>query len=45
LAIVGSVGRVECAASRIEPDLASNLALERAFEIGGRRKDIDRFAV
>jgi hypothetical protein len=30
---------------RIEPHLASNLALQRAFEVGGRREDIDRFAV
>ena len=45
LTIVGPVGRVECAASRIEPHLASNLALQRTFEIGGRREVIDRFAV
>ena len=38
LAVVGAVGRVERAAAAIEPHLAANLALQRAFEIGGRRE-------
>jgi hypothetical protein len=45
LAIVGPVGRIECATAMIESHLPADLPLQGALEIRRLREDIDRFAV
>src|SRR5262249_19876914 len=45
LPVIGSVGCIERAASSIEPDLAADLALQRGFQLGPLRKDVDGFRV